>query len=105
MNTNTPIACSLTAAEMPQRLAELSAIGRDGLLAVNEDGVMRFRGDEGTRERLEAIVAAESRCCAFLEFDLREDYPELVLAVHAPEGAEPLVRELVSAFATEAKLA
>lgn len=57
------------------------------------------------RRRLEAIIAAESRCCSFLSFQLREHPGELLLSIDAPEGAEPVVAELVSAFAAEAEAA
>jgi len=38
-------------------------------------------------------------CCPFLTFDLRERAGELLLTITAPDGAEPLARELVGAFA------
>jgi hypothetical protein len=105
MTTDPQIACSLSAAELPKRFAEMAAIGRDSLLSVSPEGVLRLRGDRATRERLQDIIAAESACCSFLGFDLREDAGELVLAVTAPEGAEPLAFDLVSAFAGDANAA
>jgi hypothetical protein len=104
MTPETPIACSLSAAELPRRLAQMSAIGRDALLSVSRDGAMRFRNEGTIRERLEAIVAAESECCSFLSFDLAKSSGELVLTIRAPEGAEPVARDLVEAFAAEARL-
>jgi hypothetical protein len=105
MTTHPQIACSLSAAELPKRLAEMAAIGNDSLLSVSREGVLRFRSDRGTRERLEAIIAAESACCSFLGFDLREEAGELVLTVTAPEGVEPLAFDLVNAFASDANTA
>ncbi len=99
MSSDTRIACTLSADELPKRLAEIRGIGTDALLSVDAEGGMRFRADHGTRERLEAVIAAESSCCAFLRFDLREEGEELVLSMAAPEGAEPVARELVGAFA------
>jgi O-methyltransferase involved in polyketide biosynthesis len=96
------IACSLRGEELPQRLAELRALGRDALTSVSAEGVLRFRADERTRARLEAIIAAESRCCPFLSFDLREQAGALLLAIAGPDGAEPLAFDLVNAFAAEA---
>src|ERR671914_775141 len=92
-----PIACTLDSAEMPQRGAEIRALGRDGLEAVErgERGVtLSFRGDPSIRERVEAIVAAESRCCGFLDFSLAEVEDMRVLTIAAPEGAEPALHEL-----------
>jgi hypothetical protein len=103
MSSETPIACSLSADELPSRLAEMRGIGMDALLSVDADGVMHFRADHQTRERLEAVIAAESSCCAFLSFDLRDEREELVLSIAAPEGAEPLGRDLVAAFAATAE--
>ena len=99
MTPETPIACSLSADELPKRLAAMSSIGRDALLGVSPDGVLRFRADARTRERLEAIVAAESECCSFLSIELAGESGELALSIKAPPGAEPLASDLVAAFA------
>jgi hypothetical protein len=99
MSSDTPIACSLSADELPRRLDEMRGIGRDALLSVDADGAMHFRADHKTRERLEAVIAAESSCCAFLSFELRDEGEELVLSIAAPASAEPLARDLVHAFA------
>jgi hypothetical protein len=98
MNCDLPIACSLSADELPQRLAEIGAIGRTALRSVEPDGVLRFGGDPSTRNRLEAVIAAESECCRFLTFHLREDGGELLLSIRGPDDAKPLVRELIDAF-------
>jgi hypothetical protein len=105
LTTDPQIACSLSADELPKRLAEMAAIGKDSLVSVSPEGVLRFRGDRATRERLEAIIAAESACCSFLGFDLRGEAGELVLTVTAPEGAEPLAFDLANAFAGDANAA
>jgi hypothetical protein len=47
---------------------------------------------------VEGIVAAESQCCAFLEMQIAEAPDEIVLSITAPDGAEPVLDELVSAF-------
>lgn len=99
MSNETPIACSLSAEELPKRLREMRDIGRDALRSVDRDGAMRFRAGRATRDRLEAVIAAESACCAFLSFDLRDDGDDLVLSIAGPSTAEPLARDLVHAFA------
>jgi hypothetical protein len=103
MTGETPIACSLSADELPARLAEIRAIGADALLGADGAGALRFRNDEATRGRLEAIIAAESECCSFLAFDLRSVGDELELRVTAPDGAEALADDLVRAFAEGAR--
>jgi hypothetical protein len=97
MSPDVPIACSLNADELPRRLAQISAIGDDALLTTDGGG-LRFRNDETTRARLEAIIAAESECCPFLTFDLRATADALEFRITAPEGAEALADELVDAF-------
>ena len=104
MSQDLPIACSLTAAELPARLAEIEALGRDALVRREADGRLRFHGDERTRERLEAIVAAESQCCSFLDFELRRDGTELVLSIDAPAEAAGVADALASAFTGRAVL-
>ena len=103
MTGETPIACSLSAEELLARLAELRAVGADALLGADGPGALRFRNDEATRRRLEAIVAAESECCGFLAFGLKAVGDELELRVTAPDGAEALADDLVQAFAEGAR--
>jgi hypothetical protein len=101
MPTPLSIACSLDATELPRRLAEMADVGRAALLdvAVGEARAeLRFAAGNGIRERLDAIVAAESDCCAFLTMRV-EDAPDLVvLTIDAPDGAGPILTELVNAF-------
>jgi MerR family copper efflux transcriptional regulator len=89
------IGCSLSGADLEERLTEIAAAGKAGRRVGDE---LRFPADRGTRERLEAIIAAESRCCPFLTFDLRERADELVLRIDAPAEAKPIAAELVEAL-------
>lgn len=102
MTTELPIACSLSASELPARLAEMAAIGSSALLEAQASGPrarLRFRDAPPVRERLAAVVAAESACCAFLTMSLHDEPGAVSLAIEGPEGAEPVVEELVRAFA------
>jgi hypothetical protein len=90
-----PVACSLSGPELEERLAEISAAGRHAVRVGDE---LHFPADAATRERLEVIIAAESRCCAFLSFELRESGDELALRISAPADAEPIAAELIKAF-------
>jgi hypothetical protein len=97
-----PIACTLSATDLRARGAELRALGGDGLIGLSEqDGraVLRFRPDPGIRSRVEAVVAAESECCAFLDFRLDHHADASVLTISAPNGGAEVVHELASAFA------
>ena len=96
------IACTLSPAEMRQREADIRTLGRDALLGVERSErhvLLRFRSDPATRARVEAIVAAESDCCAFMDFELSVTGDAIALRVAAPAGAEPAVRRLADLFA------
>lgn len=96
-----PIACTLTAEEMPKRFAEMQAVGRRALLASSltpSEAVLRFAPGETVRARLTAIIAAEARCCAFLAMTLTERDDAVVLTITGPDGAQPVLAELVAAF-------
>ena len=76
-----PIACSLSATELPERLAEMAALGDDALVDTRTKALhaeLRFAAGEGVRERVDAIVAAESTCCSFLTMSV-SDKPDLVV--------------------------
>jgi hypothetical protein len=101
MLSDHPIVCTLTADEMPKRLAQIRAIGEASLRSaetIGSQAALRFRADPLTRRRLEAIIAAEGQCCAFLSFELTEEREDLVLAIRGPAGSEPVMQELVAAF-------
>ncbi len=79
-----PIACSLGASDLKQRLAEIAAIVEESLIGQETDGgrhALRFRADAGTRKQLEEIVAAEAECCPFLDLTLEEQGGELILSI------------------------
>jgi len=61
-----PIACTLDPERMARRAEEIRALCRDGLIGVT----LRFRPDPEIRARVDAIVAAESECCSFMDFEL-----------------------------------
>lgn len=102
MSRTPPIACSLTAAELPARQAEIRALGRDGLVAAAEGAdrvVLQFRPEPEIAERVAAIVAAESECCAFLDFKIEHDDSATVLTIAAPNGGSEMLHELAGMFA------
>ena len=69
-----PIACTLTPDGMTARLALIDALAADGLLdrTPTDAGLrVRLRDTPEIEQRTRELVAAESACCAFLDFDLR----------------------------------
>ena len=101
MPAEPPVACSLSATELPRRLAEMAALGRAALVSAVADPTraeLRFAADAGVRDRVSAIVAAESRCCAFLTMRVTDERDAVVLKIDAPEGADLVLAGLVDAF-------
>ena len=103
-----PIACSLSAAELPVRMAQVAELGRDALVDARVDGTranLRFAAGAGVRERVERFAGAESRCCAFLSFQLEDGPDEVRLIIAAPRDATGVLAELVAAFQSEREAA
>jgi hypothetical protein len=101
MPAEPPIACSLSATELPVRQAQMAELGRDALVAANVASAraeLHFAAGAGVRERVEGFVAAESQCCAFLTMRIDDAPDEVRLTIDAPEDAEPVLAELVGAF-------
>lgn len=100
-DNNPPVACSLDAGKLEQRLAAIGETGTHGLVSHSVEGdshLLRFRTDPTTRRRLEGIVAAEAECCPFLDLSLSEEGDELVLSITAPEDGRAVAAELAGAF-------
>lgn len=91
-----PIACALTTDELPGRIASARGLGARALVGV-EAGERRalLRFDRG-HESIDAFVAAESRCCSFLTFDVTQQAERVEVEILTPEGGEPVLRGLVA---------
>jgi hypothetical protein len=99
-----PIVCSLGADDLTARLELIAAIGAGNLISRDTEGdtqLLRFRRDDGVRRSLEAVIAAEARCCSFLNMEIREETATatLVLVIDAPAEAAPVAAGLAAAFA------
>jgi len=102
MADDTPVACTLGANELEQRLAAIAEIGADSLISHDlKDGrhLLRFRRGAASQGQLGEIVAAEARCCPFLDLSLCTDGDELVLSIAAPPDAQAVADGLADAFA------
>jgi hypothetical protein len=99
--TEVEIACSLNATELTQRLEEMSDLGRGALVDVRRGPGqvdLRFAGAAAVRDRVDAIAAAESECCPFLNLTVTGDQDAVVLSIEAPEEADVVLSDLVAAF-------
>jgi hypothetical protein len=101
MPDDTPVACSLDAADLKQRLDAIANVGAESLIDRSVEGGrhrLRFHANGATRQRLEAIVAAEAECCAFLDLSLREEGNDLGLSIAASGDGQVVADELARAF-------
>jgi hypothetical protein len=97
-----PIACTLTPDGMTARLALIDALAADGLIdrTLTDAGLrVRLRDTPDIERRTRELVAAESTCCAFLDFTIGHEGGELVLDISGPELARPVIEMF---FAPEA---
>ena len=95
--TDLPIACTLSPDGLASRLALIDALASDGLLerTPTDAGLrVRLRDTPEIERRARELVAAESRCCAFLDFELTREGRELVLDIAGPEDARPVIELL-----------
>lgn len=87
---------------MPARLAEIEAFGRDTFLFAETGrpgtATLRFAHSAENERRLAEIVAAESKCCAFMTFAQTRDGDTQVLRLDTPEGGESMLRALAAAL-------
>jgi hypothetical protein len=89
-----PIACTLTPDGMTARLGLIDALSADGLLerTTTDSGLrVRLRDTPDIEQRTRELVAAESECCAFLDFHLGRADGDLVLDISGPEDAQPVI--------------
>jgi hypothetical protein len=89
-----PIACTLSPDGVTARLALIGALAADGLLDRTPTATglrVRLRDTPGIERRTRELVAAESRCCPFLDFVLARDENGLVLDISGPEDAQPAI--------------
>src|SRR6478672_8554821 len=89
-----PIACTLSPDGMTARLALIDALAVDGLLgrAPTAQGMrVRLRDTPDVERRTRELVAAESACCAFLDFTLGREDGDLVLEITGPQNARAVI--------------
>jgi hypothetical protein len=98
-----PIACSLSAADLPLRRAAMTALAHDALIEARVAGTradLRFAAGAGVGGRVRRLVAAERRCCPFLAFAVSDGPDEIRLRIDAPAGADAVLADFVAAFGT-----
>jgi len=105
MSTEIPIACTLSPDGFTARMGLIDALAVDGLIdrTDTERGVrVRLRHTPEIEQRVRELVAAESKCCAFLEFTLGREDDAIVLDICGPDEARPVIDRFFELGAAEA---
>jgi hypothetical protein len=97
---NTPIACSLTAAELRDRETTLLDEFKSAVVATEEleDGyAFRLTGDGRWMALIAELIVAERECCPFLAFGLvaLPNQGPLIVRVTGPAGTKEFLRTLL----------
>jgi hypothetical protein len=103
MPTDIPIACTLDRAEMRERLRSIDALLSDARLDQHEiAGGLRttFAFTPEVERRVRELVAAESRCCAFLSFAVGRERDTLWLEITGAPEARPVIDRFFAAAET-----
>jgi hypothetical protein len=93
------LACTLTPADLRERLALIRRLATDALLGHQRQPlVLALRYAPAARERVRAMVANEQQCCAFLNFEVREQPDVVHVTITAPENAREAADDLFEQF-------
>jgi hypothetical protein len=96
--TDVPIACTLDAGDLPDRIAEWQAFYRSSVTAADLGaGTLRLLLDpsESTLSAAASLSQRETQCCAFFDFSISLEAEQRWLTVTVPAGAD----ETLSSFA------
>lgn len=100
MTEPTPFSCTLSPEDAARRRTRDRSLA-DRLISHHWDGprgaVLTFPAE--ATPLVTRFVRDESTCCSFFDFEVDAGGDQVRLRVEAPAGAEPMLRQLVSAFA------
>jgi hypothetical protein len=92
------IACSLGADDQRARLEEWRFLIASSTARMELDGGVRylFGAAEGLLEKVQALAAAESQCCAFLRFEIEQRNDGVALSVTTDAAGQDALRFIFS---------
>jgi hypothetical protein len=97
-----PIACTLDAGDFKERTAYIRDLARRALRHASRTPLMlTLTYEPEALEEVRELVRKEQTCCAFLDFDLRNDSSSVLLTITAPKGAVHAADMLFDHFAPE----
>jgi len=83
-----PITCTLGLSDLKARIGEIASLNSDALRHHEHRGLkLELVYGRQARERVHEMVRKEKECCAFLDFDIREDAENVRLIIRTPESA------------------
>jgi hypothetical protein len=95
--SDTQYSCSLSPSDQEARLREFAELGSTALI----EGVrtpsgarLRLSVEDGIEARLRSLIAAERRCCSFLELGVEIGDESLIVDVHGPPAARGVIDRL-----------
>jgi hypothetical protein len=101
-----PIACSLDAAGLEDRIAEWRAFARDVVVDAEYEGTAaRFllTSDDGTLARAASLSQREKECCPFFEFAIELEPSARWLRVSVPPDATEALSLFVEMLAVDVR--
>lgn len=100
-DTALAVACTLDAPDFKHRVASIRNLASRHLLSSHQEHLaLRLTYAAEALPEMEKLVAKESECCAFLDFDIRAG-DQIELTITAPESAALAADELFAHFAPE----
>jgi hypothetical protein len=94
-----PIACTLSAGDVRQRLAWIADLNQRRLLRHRRDDLtLSLVYDREAGPDVDRFVAQERECCPFLAFRVEDGADGIVMTVTAPEAAREAAATLFDGF-------
>lgn len=94
-----PVLCSLSGGDYQARLAWIATLNAEALRAYHRDDLrLELTYAPEARDRVREMVGRERECCAFLDFDLRDDRDAVRLMISAPERARGAADDVFAPF-------
>ena len=99
MSESVPIACTLSAGDVRQRLAWIADLNQRRLLRHRRDDLtLSLVYDREAGPDVDRFVAQERECCPFLAFRVEDSADVIVMTVTAPEAARDAADMLFDGF-------
>lgn len=101
-----PIACTITNAEVPARIALLERL-RGAMIAVDRTStglLLHFPDDDAVRADLSTFAADEKRCCQFWGFDIIDEPTGVALRWDGPPAVDDVLDRLETFLTTDAPI-